>query len=210
MFDSGHGSGQVLVGWLIISIGLRGHRPGFYPLRGGYYLVPDAPQIRGMLTGPKVFLVLPNTCGLRPCDRTLLKNGLVPYFSGGRTENKYQVLPSLTLWHSDWRSTPFYLCCIILSLIYFVPHKPEFLSFFRTLYWSTTVMGWKTCNKYNDNNLISCLCMAENYQNFYRMVSKKHTFTDRLTSKSQKVKDHKHRDHAAEIPAMLGWTCLQN
>ena len=47
------------------------------------------PLIRRMLMGPKVFLALPDACGLRPCDWTHLKNGLVPYFSGGGTENRY-------------------------------------------------------------------------------------------------------------------------
>ena len=39
-----------------------------------------------MSTGPKVFLVMPDACGLRPCDRTHLKNGFVPFLSGGGTE----------------------------------------------------------------------------------------------------------------------------
>ena len=126
----GHGSGRVLAGWLTISSGLRG------PILQAFFycLVPEVPLIRGMPTGPKVLLVMPYACGLRPCDRTHLKN-----LSGGRTDEKYRVLPSLTLWQWDWRPTPFYLCCIILSLIYFVLFKPEFVSFFRTLYWSTTI-----------------------------------------------------------------------
>ena len=55
------------------------------PSGGGYCLAPEAPQKRGMPTGPKVFLALPDTCGLRPCDRVHLKNGLVPYSSVGET-----------------------------------------------------------------------------------------------------------------------------
>ena len=44
----------------------------------------------------------------------------------------------------------FYLCCIKLSLIYLVPCKPEFVSFFRTLNWSTTVMKLRFPNKSNN------------------------------------------------------------
>ena len=77
--------------WLTISSGLSGgHSPGFSPLRrGSVCLAPEGPLIRRTPTGPKVFLALPDACGLRPCDRTHIKNGLVPYFSGGGTENKY-------------------------------------------------------------------------------------------------------------------------
>ena len=57
----------------------------------------------------------------------------------GEYSSQCEVFPSLTPWQSDWCSTPFYLCCIILSLIYFVPRKPKFMSFFQTLYWSTTI-----------------------------------------------------------------------
>ena len=40
--------------------------PGLYPLRGGwvYCLAPEAPQKKGMPTGPEVFLALPDACGL--------------------------------------------------------------------------------------------------------------------------------------------------
>ena len=38
--------------------------PGFTPFRGG--LLPEAPLIREMPMEPKVFLAIPNTCGLRP------------------------------------------------------------------------------------------------------------------------------------------------
>ena len=57
----------------------------------------------------------------------------------GEYSSRCEIYFSLTLWQSDWRSAPFYLCCMILSSIYFVPHKPEFVSFFKTLYWSTTL-----------------------------------------------------------------------
>ena len=43
---------------------------------------------RGMPTGSKVFLALPDACGLRPCDWTHLKNGLVPYSCVGGTYDK--------------------------------------------------------------------------------------------------------------------------
>ena len=56
--------------------------PGLYPPSGG--LLPGAPK-RGMPTEPKVFLALPDACGLRPCDRAHLKNGLVPYSCLGGT-----------------------------------------------------------------------------------------------------------------------------
>ena len=63
--------------------------PGLYPLRGGLGLLPRAPEAppkRGMPTGPKVFLALPDACGLRPGDRAHLKNGLVPYSCVGGTQ----------------------------------------------------------------------------------------------------------------------------
>ena len=59
--------------------------PGLYPLRGG--LLPGAwgaPK-REMPKRTKVFLALLDECGLRPCDRTHLKNGLVPYSCVGGT-----------------------------------------------------------------------------------------------------------------------------
>ena len=60
--------------------------PGFCPFWGGYSMAPETPQKRGMPTGPKVFLALPDACGLRPCDRAHLKNGLVPYSCVGGTQ----------------------------------------------------------------------------------------------------------------------------
>ena len=60
----------------------------FPPASGGLGLLPGAwgaPK-RGMPTGPKVFLALPDACGLRPCDRAHLKNGLVPYSCVGGTQ----------------------------------------------------------------------------------------------------------------------------
>ena len=45
-------------------------------------------RLRGMPTGPKVFLALPDACELRPCERTHLKNGLVPLSCVGGTYDK--------------------------------------------------------------------------------------------------------------------------
>ena len=90
-----------------------------------YCLAPEAPLIRRMPTGSKVFLALPEACGLCPCDRTRLKMALCQISPVVERKTNTEVLPSLTHWQSDWRSTPFYICCIILSLIYFVPCKPE-------------------------------------------------------------------------------------
>ena len=42
-----------------------------------------------MPTGPKVFFAMPNVCGFRPCDRTHLKNGLVPDLFVSVTYEKY-------------------------------------------------------------------------------------------------------------------------
>ena len=57
------------------SSGLRDRFPKLFPLMGDwvYCLVPEALLIRGMSTGPKVFLALPDACGLRPCDQIHLK-----------------------------------------------------------------------------------------------------------------------------------------
>ena len=65
-----------------------GHPPRLIPSSGGLGLLPGAwgaPK-RGMPTGPKVFLALPDACGLRPCDRAHIKNGLVPYSCVGGTQ----------------------------------------------------------------------------------------------------------------------------
>ena len=62
-----------------------GHPPQAYTPSGGCLgLLPGAPK-RGMPTGPKVFLALPDACGLWPCDRAHLKNDLVPYSCVGGT-----------------------------------------------------------------------------------------------------------------------------
>ena len=55
-----------------------GHSPRLLLPTGGCCLALEATLIRGMPTKPKVFLALPDACGLRSCDRTHLKNGLVP------------------------------------------------------------------------------------------------------------------------------------
>ena len=51
--------------------------------------MPEAPLIREMPTRPKVFLAMPDARRLRSYNRTHIKKGLVPYLSGGGTENKY-------------------------------------------------------------------------------------------------------------------------
>ena len=91
---------------LEISSGLRdgGLRLGFNPFRWGYCLAPDAPLIRGMPTGPKVFLTMLGACGLRPCARTHLKKGLAPHLTVRRGEQQipharftHRPLDTLTL-----------------------------------------------------------------------------------------------------------------
>ena len=66
-----------------ISFGLRGPSPqAFYLLWGGLGLLPGAwgaPK-RGIPTGSKVFLALPDACGLCPCDRAHLKKRLCSIF----------------------------------------------------------------------------------------------------------------------------------
>ena len=65
-----------------------GHPPRLIPPSGELGLLPGAwgaPK-RGMPTGPKVFLALRDACGLRPCDRAHLKNGLVLYSCVGGTQ----------------------------------------------------------------------------------------------------------------------------
>ena len=62
-----------------------GHPPRLISPSGGLGLLPGAPK-RGMPTGPKVFLALPDACGFRPCDRAHVKNGLVPYSCVGGTQ----------------------------------------------------------------------------------------------------------------------------
>ena len=50
--------------------------PGFYPPSGGLLHVTWGAPKRGIPTGLKVFLALPDASGLRPCDRTHLKTAL--------------------------------------------------------------------------------------------------------------------------------------
>ena len=108
--------------------------PGFYPLRRGwvYCLAPEDPLIRGMPTGPKVFLVLPDACGLRPCDRT----HLLPWWDG-------KQIPELTsTWHfgsqADVQQS---FTVFILPFNILVSRNLVFVSFFPTFYWSTKVFS---------------------------------------------------------------------
>ena len=52
---------------------------------------------------------------------------------------RQRALPSLTLWQSDCHST---LSCIILSLIYFVPRKPELSYSSRQFYLPILTKPW--------------------------------------------------------------------
>ena len=51
------------------------------PFEGGWVNcpAPEAPLTRGMPTGPRAFLGTPGACRLRPCTRSHLKKGFVPY-----------------------------------------------------------------------------------------------------------------------------------
>ena len=75
------------------------------------------PSYGGMLTGPKVFLALLGACGLRPCDRTHPKNGLVPHFSGGM-ENKYLGLLQLNTLAVRLTFNTLLICCIYTFVLY--------------------------------------------------------------------------------------------
>ena len=58
----------------------RGRPPRLLPSSGGFQcLAYEAPLIRGMPTGPREFLAMPDAGGLRPCNRTHHKNGLWAY-----------------------------------------------------------------------------------------------------------------------------------
>ena len=76
---------------LEISAGFRRPSSRLLPTNRGdvYCLAPEAPLLRGIPTGPKVFLAISDAYGLRPSDQTYFKNGLVPYLSGGGTDDKY-------------------------------------------------------------------------------------------------------------------------
>ena len=65
---------------LEISSGLKGPSAGFYPLRGFIAWCLRPPLLRGMPTGPKVFLAMSDACGLQPCDGTHLKRHYVTFF----------------------------------------------------------------------------------------------------------------------------------
>ena len=75
----GHGSGQVwLVGWRFPPA-LGSHTHHAFTSLGSYCLAPGASIIRGMPKvpkGPKVFLVMPDACGLRSFGRTHIKKAL--------------------------------------------------------------------------------------------------------------------------------------
>ena len=68
--------------------------------------MPEIPLIREIPTGSNLFLAIPDACELRSYDRTKVKNGLVPYLSGGGMDYKYPDLFSggTTLLHTDLAS----------------------------------------------------------------------------------------------------------
>ena len=55
-----------------------------------------------MLTCPKVFLAMPDTCGLWPCNQTHLKNGLVPDLYVGGAYDKYHSIWVLATHNTRW------------------------------------------------------------------------------------------------------------
>ena len=61
----------------------RCHPPRLIPPSGGGVI--DWRPKKGNADGAEGILALPNACGLRPCDRAHLKNGLVPYSCVGGT-----------------------------------------------------------------------------------------------------------------------------
>ena len=79
------------VGLLRFPPALGGYPPWFYLLTGGwvYYLAPEAALIRGMPMGPKVFLAMPDACGLHPATGPTLNNGLVPDLYAGGAYDEY-------------------------------------------------------------------------------------------------------------------------
>ena len=77
-----------------------GHPPAFHLLQGVRFI---AWRMRGMPTGPKLFLPMQDACGLRPCGQPHLKNGLVTNLYVGGTYDKYPGVPGSVL-----RYRPFY------------------------------------------------------------------------------------------------------
>ena len=77
-------------------------------------LSPGAPK-RGMPTGPDEFLGLPDASGLQPCDRTHLKNGLVPYSYVGGAYDKYSTLSQRSSFKTEsyitWSHSPYFEVC---------------------------------------------------------------------------------------------------
>ena len=82
-----------------------------------YCLAPEAPLIRGMPTGPMVFLAMPDACGQRV--RTHLKNGLVPnplirwgawqitgHINRVFSKNWTQYISKLSVIITDWCKVP--------------------------------------------------------------------------------------------------------
>ena len=53
-----------------------------------YFLASEAPPLGECQWGRRYFGILPDACGLWPCIWTHFNKSLVPYLSGGGTENK--------------------------------------------------------------------------------------------------------------------------
>ena len=88
----GHRFGWVLACWLNISPSLRGPSPQtFAPLWGRLGLLPSTwgTTIKGNANGAEGIFGNARHVWVWPYDLIHLKKGLVPYLSGGGTENKY-------------------------------------------------------------------------------------------------------------------------
>ena len=74
-----------------------GHLPRLLPTSAGVgFIAPEAPLIRKMPMGPKVFLALPDACGLCHTIGTTLKMALchIPPVVGWKINNQKSFLPS--------------------------------------------------------------------------------------------------------------------
>ena len=88
--------------------------PSFYPLTRGwvYFVVPEASLIRGIPTGPKLFLAMLDARGLGPCDWTHHKNGFVP--------NLCSVGCVIDKWRLNFITTVDLTTCMLSFLFSFV------------------------------------------------------------------------------------------
>ena len=86
--------------------------PGFYPLRGGVIAWRLRRLKKGNADGAEGIFSLPDACGLRPCDRAHLKNGLVPYSGVGGTQRQIQR-STRTFSKSMYGTRP---CCLVQAI----------------------------------------------------------------------------------------------